>query len=312
MDFERRNVDERSDNRRGAEDPTLLIGRAVIEAISISPVMASVRELFVGIARSVESQLMRLRDLDRQILEAAEFLAAIDAFQRGEKDQLRRWVAEHYGVKLDTVLGAKLRRNIPKIVDNPDADAGAVLVLARRWIDGCKKQQERRTGRSAVIKRNTEVRRGIKGNFPSVEYALSMLARRGETENDVLRNEIPGESYVQAAELPRGGNLAGRTASGIRRWIERSDRPGLVSSTGATPDDALRHVDDLELATFAMRELLERCAHDAGLSHQESEAFFFGELFGNTEAAVILNRPARQIGVEKFRARQKLRATVGL
>jgi hypothetical protein len=59
MDFERRNVDKRSGNRRGAEDPRVLIGRAVADAISHSPLMAEMRDLSTNIVKSMESTLGR-------------------------------------------------------------------------------------------------------------------------------------------------------------------------------------------------------------------------------------------------------------
>jgi hypothetical protein len=245
----------------------------------------------------------------RQLREAAELLEAIDAFQRGEKDALWRWVEERNGSTPDTILAARFSKDVPPV---RDADVGTMIAFSRYLADGHKRRVVRRLAPKVIHRQSTELRQSIKSTYRSVEYALSRLARKDETTDDVLRNETPGESYVQAAELPPGANLASATASGIRRWIERPDRPGLVTSTDVAPDHVLRDVDELELAAFAMRELLERCAHDAGLSRQESESFYFGELFGNTEAAVILNRPAGQIGVEKFRARQKLRAAVGL
>jgi hypothetical protein len=130
----------RPGSRRSVEDPRVAIGRAVARAIFNSPLNAALREFPVRILKSVESQLKPFRDLSRQFLEAAELLGAIDAFQRGEKDQLRKWIDERYGVRLDPVLGAKLRRNIPKIADNPDADAGTMITLARHWMHGNKKR----------------------------------------------------------------------------------------------------------------------------------------------------------------------------
>src|SRR5215216_5291456 len=115
MDLDRRDVDGRSGNRRSAEDPTLLVGRAAVEAISNSSLMANVRELSTKIVKGMESslgesalrvlrkgfitfdmrptpvaldhfldsQLRFFRRIDKQLWEAGELLAAMDAFQRG-------------------------------------------------------------------------------------------------------------------------------------------------------------------------------------------------------------------------------------
>jgi hypothetical protein len=341
MDPDRRNVDGRSGNRRSAEDPTLLIGRAAVEAVTTSPLVANLRMLSTRIVKGMERPLSQsavrtarssfllydagpvlsvfelhvyswlepFRRAGRRALEVGELIRAIDAFQRGQKDDLWRWVEERTGSAPDTILAARFSKDVPPIAD---AGARTMLAFTKVLVKGHKIRLGRRGEATVVNKRSAELRQGIKGRYPSVEYALSRLAREGETPDDVLRNELPGESFVQATELSPERNLAGATASGIRRWIERPDYPWLVTSTPEAPDRALRQVDESELAAFAMRELLERCANDAGLSQQEAESFFFGALFGNNEAAEILNRPAGQIGVEKFRARQKLRAAADL
>jgi hypothetical protein len=56
MDFDKRDVDERSRNGRRVEDPALLIGRAAVKAMTNSPLMASVRAFHTRIVKGMAEQ----------------------------------------------------------------------------------------------------------------------------------------------------------------------------------------------------------------------------------------------------------------
>ncbi len=135
---------------------------------------------------------------------------------------------------------------------------------------------------------------------------------RGQSREQVLREMIPSVAYVEQANPSPGSKseLPGRVANQIRReGIEQPHAPDKVFAPGL--DSLLGHADEVddevELATFAVCEQLAHMAEKAGVSEQEWESFVFGTVFGNQVAAEILDRPAKQVGVEKFRASNKLR-----
>jgi hypothetical protein len=178
--------------------------------------------------------------------------------------------------------------------------------LLLRLLKHHRKRLEVKGGSARVQEQLRELRPGIK-RFPSVDLALNHLALKGQNEDEVLEEMIPGVAYVEQEDLPPGANLAGKVASQLRReGMERSDKPGMVFAPG--PEHMLEpSADELELAAFADRELLARKIRDGKLLPRELESLVAGTLLGNKEAAKVLGRAANQIGQEKLRAINKLR-----
>jgi hypothetical protein len=74
---------------------------------------ASLRQLGTELVKRARAFRNSFRRIDRQLWEAATIIAAIDSFQRGEKDQLRKWVEERNGGQLaQSVRGNAARRDL--------------------------------------------------------------------------------------------------------------------------------------------------------------------------------------------------------
>ena len=76
---------------------------------------------------ALEYQLKPLQKFGVQVLEAAEQLAAMKAWQEGDKDHLRAWIKERNGGKPDSILSAQLTNDVPPIKD--DTDAGRIITI---------------------------------------------------------------------------------------------------------------------------------------------------------------------------------------
>jgi hypothetical protein len=206
----------------------------------------------------------------------------------------------HADVKPDSFLRSKLRQVVRR--------EGGEFTLRHlmNLLDRHRQRLAQRIEAEHVEEDVLLVRRGIK-QFGSVKLALEALALRGQTREQVLKEMIPGIAFLEK----RGsldGLVSGKVANQIRRdAFERPDDPGKVIAV--EPEQLLEHTDDeLELTAFAEREVIAKKIHDASLSLQELESFTLGTIFGNKEAAELLGRPANQVGVEKARAREKLRS----
>lgn len=211
------------------------------------------------------------------------------------------------GVEPDPFLRVKLRQLVEK--QGGEFELGYLTNLVKRH----RQRLTRHTTARRIEEETGLVRRGIK-KFDSLAFALEALALQGQTHEQVLKDMIPGIAYAEKGELLRDGKLPGKVASQVRReGVERPDEPDKVVAVepGYVLERATQRVDERELTAFAKRELAARRMHDAGLSPQEIASFAFGTIFGNKEAAEILGRPANQVGVERNRARKKLRSAAG-
>jgi DNA-binding CsgD family transcriptional regulator len=130
-----------------------------------------------------------LPDFDFEPLwEAAELIAAIDALQRGDKNELRAWVAEHYGSKPDTILVAQLRGEIPPISSGPDA--GAIIVHTRARADGLRSRRER----DRRVSTNGERTQQLYTQLPKsndLDY-MQALEEYKDSPKQMLKRVLPG------------------------------------------------------------------------------------------------------------------------
>ncbi len=256
-----------------------------------------------GIVQPIIESLFRVV-LPREMRAISEMIIA---YREGDDALLRALVEEHVGRRPDAFFIVALKGNFTHADKMLIDDFLSLLARHRERLKhrGGLARSRRRAQDRLRTEEIQEIRSGVK-KFPSVDLALKALAAEGQSRDEVLEDMIPGVAYVELTELPPGGNLAGRVASQIRReGIERPDEPGMVYSPG--PERLLGHADELELAAFAIRELLARMAEDAGVSEQEWESFVLGTVFDNQIAARIAWRPTNQITQEKFRASNKLR-----
>jgi hypothetical protein len=207
---------------------------------------------------------------------------------------------ERVGRKPDSLMVVKLKATLPQVGELSSRymwellDSHKARLRENEANDVWKRKQYRR------------VRRGIK-KYPQIDLALEALALKGQTHEQVLEETIPGIAYVVERIQPLAdGKLAGQVASQIcREGIEQPHVPGKVFAPG--PEHLLGHADELGLTAFADRELLEWRAQEANVTEREWESFVLGTLYGNQAAAEICGRSANQVGVEKFRAENKLR-----
>ena len=68
--------------------------------------------------------------------------------------------------------------------------------------------------------------------------------------------------------------------------------------------------DEVELATFGLREQLEQQVNEANLTTQEAESWFAVVVLGNKEAGTVLDSSENQIAQEKHRANKKFRRVI--
>lgn len=224
---------------------------------------------------------------------------AIVSYLDGHAKPLRSFVKKHIGGPPRPFYFSALEEK--NIGDLDEIETWEVIEYHRKQLENSNKGQD-------VLNQAPSIRQGIR-KYESVNLALDSLSVRGQSREQVLREMIPGVAYVERSKSPPPANLPGKVANQIRReGLERPDDPGKVFALGL--DSLLGHADevddDVELATFAVCEQLAHMAEKAGVSEQEWESFVFGTVFGNQEAAEILDRPAKQVGVEKFRASNKL------
>jgi RNA polymerase sigma factor (sigma-70 family) len=163
MNFDKPEAEGHPGDQRSVDEGALLVGTAFIKAISSGPLNAPLTsplgrfgaEMAKHMRKSLDSYRRTNRRLFRQLREAAAIIAAIDAFQRGEKDQLRRWV-ERNGGQLDTIRAALFMKDMPR-VDDANADTGTMIAYARHLVEGSKKHLIARTETSD--RREDEVKR---------------------------------------------------------------------------------------------------------------------------------------------------------
>jgi hypothetical protein len=276
---------------------------AVLNALS------SMGEQIASAAQAVSRFLEPLLNPPPEVAEGViDFVRAMKVFNDamkaygGDPEEAIFWVLAlgHLERKPDSFLSTKLK----DVLRRDDFDE---MPLSDFWalLNRHKGRLTRDSELESVQRQTAAIRRGIK-KYPSVDLALNALATEEQTCDEVLEDMIPGVAYVERSKSPPPAKLPGKVANQIRReGLERPDDPGKVFAPG--PEGLLEHADELELATFAVCEQLAHMAEKAGVSEQEWESFVFGTVFGNQEAAEILDRPAKQVGVEKFRASNKLR-----
>ena len=269
-----------------------LLPEPPVKAFIAESTQALIETLFEGI-------------LTPEVRTAAE---AVVAHAEGNESPMRELVEERVGsMRLVEKRAEKKADSLFKKRLKDCLAEGKSLPVPRllRLLKHHRERLEEKGGSAHVQEQVRELRSGIK-KFPSIDLALKHLALKGQNEDEVLEEMIPGVAYVEQEDLPPGDNLAGKVASQIRReGMERSDKPGMVFAPG--PEHMLEPAsDELELAAFVDRELLARKIRDGELSSRERESFLFGTLLGNKEAAKVLGRPANQIGQERFRAMNKL------
>jgi hypothetical protein len=251
MDLDRRNVDGSSGNRRSSEDPTLLIGRAAVEAISNSPLMANVRDLSTRIVKGMERPLSQsavrtarstfllhdagpmlsvferhmysllepLRCAGRWTREVVELLKAIDALQRGEKDDLWRWVEERNGSAPDTILGAQFRKDVPPIANTV---ARTMIAFIRFLVTGHWTRLERARRISSIELRYRKL------NTPTMKYRdrdyMQALEGYPETPGRMFEKMLRGAIGSVGEDVP---------LADLRREVQRiikEDVPSLAQT----------------------------------------------------------------------------------
>src|SRR5215213_3169611 len=232
-------------------------------------------------------------------------LDALKSYLYGDESFFRSYVEEHIGTK-SAPIRVRLHHHIDSCGD--DLPLGYLPFLLAEF----KTRLEQQKIAEGLSRKTAEVRQGINtSRYPSVNLALTALSKHDQTREQVLSENIPGVSYIEAAEPSSRASLSGRVANQLRReGIERPYEPGAVLATDPQyltrlPDEQ-EFAYEQELMAFAHRELIARKTKDAGLSQRELESWVFGELFGNQKAAEVLRRTPNQIAQEKFRARRKI------
>jgi hypothetical protein len=226
-------------------------------------------------------------------------LDALKSYLYGDKRLLSSYVEERIGTK-SAPIRVKLHHHIDSYGD--DLPLGYLPFLLAEY----ETRLEQQKIVNGLSRKTAEVRQGINtSRYPSVNLALTALSNQGQTREQVLSENIPGVSYIEAAEPSSRGSLSGRVANQLRReGIELPHKTGAVTATD--PQYLTRLADEQELIAFTYRELIVRKTLDAGLSQQEVESWALGELFGNQQAAEMVGRPPNQIAQEKWRAKRKI------
>jgi hypothetical protein len=258
-----------------------------------------VRQAFVNIKLpdDLRHDIKQMMELHRSP-EWKAYWSAAKAAMDGDEAPIRTWAEERIGHRPDSVLRVRLGKNAL----SEDSPAETWAVVDER---GARRRKEAKA--RDVKGRTAQIRVGIK-RFPHVDLALEVLALGDQNHEQVLLEMIPGLAYelqdhFSDAELP------GKIAAQLRReGIEKPHKPGEVLAQGTElPAKLLKgSADEQEAISFALRETLARAVHAGELSHQELESWFFATLFGNTEAAGVLERSPNQVAQEKSRASKKL------
>ena len=142
--------------------------------------------------------LKRIQPDYEPLLEAAELIAAIDALQRGNKNEFWAWVEEHYGSKPDTILVALLRGELPPITSGPDA--GAIIVYTRACADGLRSRRERDRRVSTNDERTEQLYTQLpKSN--NLDY-MQALAGYEDSPKQMLERVLPGVVYSVGEDVP--------------------------------------------------------------------------------------------------------------
>lgn len=146
----------------------------------------------------VDYELKRIQPTFEPLWEAAELIGAIDALQRGDKNELRAWVEEHYGSKPDTILVAQLRSDIPPITSGPDA--GAIIAYTRARADGLRS----RRARDRRIRTNGEQTQRLYTQLPksnNLDY-MQALAEYEDSPKQMLKRVLPGVVFSVGEDVP--------------------------------------------------------------------------------------------------------------
>jgi DNA-binding CsgD family transcriptional regulator len=262
-----------------------------------------------------------LPDFDFEPLwEAAELIAAIDALQRGDKNELRAWVAEHYGSKLDTILVAQLRGEIPPISSGPDA--GAIIVHTRARADGLRSRRER----DRRVRTNGERTQQLYIQLPksnNLDY-MRALAEYEDSPKQMLKRVLPGVVFSVGEDVPPE-NLRRQAQKLIKDdnrllWQTRKlpmNSQGIEERKIISLDSSGKEFEDeLDLAFF-LRMQDEQRQHNlmrrAGLTPQEWQIVELQrELYRRAEMASRLGITESAVNTHASNAGQKLRKASGL
>jgi len=264
--------------------------------------------------------LKRIQPTFEPLWEAAELIAAMDALQRGDKNELWAWVEEHYGSKPDTILGAQLRGELPPITSNPDA--GTIIVHTRARADGLRSRRER----DRRVRTNGERTQHLFSQLPKridLDY-MQALAEYEDSPKQMLKRVLPGvvcsvgedvpPEYLrrQAQKLIKDDNrLLWRT-----RKLGKNEH-GIEERKIISLDSSGKEFqDELDLAFFLRMQDEQRqlnLMRRAGLSPREWQIVELQrELYSRAEMASLLGITESAVNAHASNAGKKLRNASGL
>ena len=267
-----------------------------------------------------EYDLKRIQPDFEPLLEAAELIAAIDALQRGDKNELRAWVQEHYGSKPDTVLVPQLRGELPPITSGPDA--GAIIVHTRARADGLRSRRER----DRRVRTNGERTQQLYTQLPKsndLDY-MQALAEYEDSTKQMLKRVLPGVVFsvgedVPLAELRRQAQKLIKDDNRLL-WQTRKlqmNSQGIEERKIISLDSSGKEFEDeLDLAFF-LRMQDEQRQHNlmrrADLSPREWQIVELQrELYSRAEMASLLGITESAVNTHVSNAGKKLRKASGL
>jgi DNA-binding CsgD family transcriptional regulator len=264
--------------------------------------------------------LKRIQPTFEPLWEAAELIAAIDALQREDKNELWAWVEEHYGSKPDTILGAQLRGELPPITS--DTDAGAIIVHTRARADGLRSRSER----DRRVRTNGERTHHLYTRLPkrnNLDY-MQALAGYEDSSKQMLKRVLPGVVFSVGEDVPPE-YLRRQAQKHIRDdnrllWQTRKqgkNRRGTEERKIISLDSSGKEFEDeLDLAYF-LRLQDEQRQHNlmrrADLSPREWQIVELQrELYRRAEMAARLGITESAVNAHASNAGKKLRKASGL
>jgi DNA-binding CsgD family transcriptional regulator len=264
--------------------------------------------------------LKRIQPDFEPLLEAVELIAAIDALQCGDKNELRAWVEEHYGSKPDTILVAQLRSDIPPITSGPDA--GAIIVYTRARADGLRSRRDR----DRRVRTNGERTQQLYTQLPksnNLDY-MQALAEYEDSPKQMLKRVLPGVVFSVGEDVPLEDlrRQAQKLIKDDNRllWQTRKlqmNRQGIEERKIISLDSSGKEFEDeLDLALFLRMQDEQRqlnLMRRAGLSSREWQIVELQrELHSRAEIASRLGITESAVNTHASNAGQKLRKASGL
>src|SRR5215211_4711606 len=267
-----------------------------------------------------EYDLKRIQPDFEPLLEAGRLIAAIDALQRGDKNELWAWLEEHYGSKPDTILGAQLRGELPPMTS--DADAGAIIVHTRARADGLRSRRER----DRRVRTNGERTQQLYTQLPKSndrDY-LQALAGYKDSPKQMLKRVLPGV-VLSVGEDALPENLRRQAQKLIKDdnrllWQTRKlekNRQGIEERKIISLDSSVKEFEDeLDLAFF-LRMQDEQRQHNlmrrADLTPREWQIVELQRgLYSRAEMASLLGITESAVNTHVSNAGKKLRKASGL